>query len=389
MGNEYFTDWEFVLSLLPEGWQVKVREYKLMKFGRKFSGEQKESDLLRVLMMHLADGLSLRSTSAQAKLGGLADISDVGILARLRKSGPWFLWCIRALQEKYFSMHRPIPNLHFRPIVVDASTIKEPGATGSLWNFHYAMNLFSLSPEEVCVTSRKIGESFLNFKVSPGDLFFGDRAYAKAPGIVHVLEHGGQVLCRFSPHYLPTCSRESGTPFPLLKKLRNLKYGEIGDWNIFFRNDDRLIPARICAMKKAPLAAEKARKELLRESSKKQRNTSDKTVELSGYILILTTLRNDQYNSKFIMDIYQLRWQIELFFKRLKSILGVGHLPKYDDECAKAYLCGKIFIAMLIEIMIHAADDFFPCGNEPVSQSKCVAGNGAALSASAESNPPR
>ncbi|MDD3155712.1 MAG: transposase [Victivallaceae bacterium] len=124
----------------------------------------------------------------------------------------------------------------------------------------------------------------------------------------------------------------------------------------------------ICAMKKAPLAAEKARRELLMESSKKQRNTSEKTLELSGYILILTTLRDDQYSSKFILDIYRLRWQIELFFKRLKSILDVGHLPKYDDECAKAYLCGKIFIAMLIEIMIRSADDFFPYGNEPISE---------------------
>ena len=88
-------------------------------------------------------------------------------------------------------------------------------------------------------------------------------------------------------------------------------------------------------------------------------------MEFAEYILIFTTLPAEQYSGEFVLQTYRLRWQIEIFFKRLKSILDVGHLPKYDPECAKAYLCGKIFVALLIEAIIHSADDFFPCGNGP------------------------
>ena len=63
-----------------------------------------------------------------------------------------------------------------------------------------------------------------------------------------------------------------------------------------------------------------------------------------------------------ILDLYRLRWQIELVFKRMKSILGLGHLPKKDPLSAKAWLEGKLFTGLLIERMVHAAEAFSPWG---------------------------
>lgn len=368
MANEFFSDWDFFLSLLPEGWQEKMTELKLLKFGRKFTGKEKEAKLLRVLFIHLGEGLSLRTTAEQARLGGVADISDVGILARLRKSEAWFSWCIQKLLVQHMPDRQNIaPVTTLRLIAVDATSIKEPGATGSLWRLHYAMDLLSLSPVQILLTDIKTGEGLCHFKVSPGDLFFGDRAYAKISGIAHVIDQGGEVLCRFSPHALPVKNSDGQTPFSLLSKLRKLNYGEMGDWEVCLGEGERLIRGRVCALKKTPGAAAKAKTEILRESSKKQRKTSDRTLEFAEYILIFTTLPCEQYSCAFILQTYRLRWQIELLFKRLKSILGVGHLPKYDPECARSYLCGKILIALLFEIILHSADDFFPYGNVPTS----------------------
>jgi hypothetical protein len=56
-----------------------------------------------------------------------------------------------------------------------------------------------------------------------------------------------------------------------------------------------------------------------------------------------------------VLEYYRLRWQIELVFKRMKSILGLGHLPKKDPISSQAWLEGKLFVGLLIERMIHVS----------------------------------
>ena len=373
MDAKCLSDWNLVLSYLPENWQLKFRELGALKFGRKFSGDDKESRLLRVLFMHLADGMSLRVTAAEARLAKIVEISDVGILARLRKSTSWFEWCTQQLllANTAHPANIPIADLRFR--AVDASVVKEPGPTGSLFRLHYAMNLGSLSAEEIKLTNCKQGEGFRNFSISKNDLMFGDRAYATASGITYVADCSGYVLCRFFPRHLPLYQMDSSKRFLLMPRLRRLSYGEFGDWNVLIKNNNQLINARVCAMKKSPEATEKERREIIHDANKKRRQASDEALELAGYMLVITTLEAEKYSASFIIKCYHLRWQIELLFKRLKSILDVGCLPKYDDKSARAYLAGKIMIAVLIETIIHQADDFFPLRNSFIIAEKHLA----------------
>ena len=62
------------------------------------------------------------------------------------------------------------------------------------------------------------------------------------------------------------------------------------------------------------------------------------------------------------MDLYRARWQVELAFKRLKSLFNFGHLPKHDEESAKAWLFGKLLVGLLSETIIEAADSVSPWG---------------------------
>ena len=60
------------------------------------------------------------------------------------------------------------------------------------------------------------------------------------------------------------------------------------------------------------------------------------------------------------------RWQIELHFKRIKSLLRLGHLPKRSDESARAWIQGKLLTVLLIERLIEDARFFSPWGS-PIS----------------------
>ena len=57
-------------------------------------------------------------------------------------------------------------------------------------------------------------------------------------------------------------------------------------------------------------------------------------------------------------------------FKRFKSPAQLGHLLKSDDDSAKAWLYGKLFVALLVEKLIHHARAISPWGYDvPLSAS--------------------
>ena len=122
-------DWEVVMQMLPTHWEVKAAELRAV---RRLRGFDSVGALLRVLLIHLADGCSLRETAVRASAGGLADVSDVALLKRLRGCAAWFQWMTQemaagmALSPAIDSM---LPGRRVR--LVDGSSVCEPGATGS------------------------------------------------------------------------------------------------------------------------------------------------------------------------------------------------------------------------------------------------------------------
>jgi len=79
-------------------------------------------------------------------------------------------------------------------------------------------------------------------------------------------------------------------------------------------------------------------------------------------VIVFTTVPHKDFPAKAVLKWYRLRWQIELVFKRLKSLAGLGHLPKYDEMSVKAWLYGKLFVGLLVEKLIHYAKINSPWG---------------------------
>jgi IS4 transposase len=63
-----------------------------------------------------------------------------------------------------------------------------------------------------------------------------------------------------------------------------------------------------------------------------------------------------------VLEYYRFRWQIELLFKQLKSILAMGHLPKYDDQSSRAWLYGKLLVALLTQKLVRLGSAISPWG---------------------------
>jgi len=370
-------DWQIVLRVLPSGWPDKARELGALRRYREFPDA---ATLLRVLLIHLAEGCSLRETAVRAAEGQLVTVSDVALLKRLRVSGEWFRWMGEELMRRWMTARpvRPLLDAGLRVRIVDGSTVNEPGATGSTWRLHYAVGLPSLACEEVHVTAATVGESLCRFQVAAGDLLIADRGYATRKGVRHVHQHGGAVIVRLNLTNLPLTDGE-GNPFALLPQLRTLEAGRVGDWPVAVAEDKKglqPIAGRVCAVKKSKAAAERARARAERDSRRGGHQVQPETLEAAEYIFVFTTLAA-HVPAPAILEIYRGRWQVELSFKRLKSLLALGHLKKVDPQGAKAWLQGKLFVAILIETLIALADRFFPWGYPlaPDSPSLPLAGN--------------
>lgn len=351
-------DWAVIESLLPEGWQEKCKELKAYQLNRAFDGP---GGLLRTLLIHCAQGHSFRVTAALAEEGGMATLSDVALNKRLRLGSNWLRWLSNGVAQKWFPRKDPRDCAATLCVkVADATTVQEPGSKGTSWRIHYSLELSSLRCNEITITGKEKGESFKNFTVEQGDLWIGDRIYAKPPGIEHVISRGGDILVRTGWNSLKLCD-EQGQNFDLLRQLRRLRLHEIGDWPVFIAHEKGLIAGRICAVRKSVSAANREQKRILKENSKKGRQTKPETLEAAGYTFVFTTL-DQSIPAETVLTIYRARWQIELTFKRLKSLLGLGHLHNKNSESAKAWLYGKLLAACLIEALAVVSERFFPWG---------------------------
>ena len=89
-------DWETLISFLPDGWRQEAKKRGALKRCR----EVKDAEtLLHILMIHLAQGYSLKETAVRVRLSGLANISSVGIYKRMKASGEWLRWMAQELMK--------------------------------------------------------------------------------------------------------------------------------------------------------------------------------------------------------------------------------------------------------------------------------------------------
>jgi len=352
-------NWNVLLSFFPESWEEKAKESGALHRCRKFADPE---SLVRTLLIHLADGCSLRETAVRASEGNIASISDVALLKRLRASGEWFRWMAVELMKQWVTRQPAVIfEKDFRIRIIDATTIQEPGNTGSTWRLHYSIGLPSLQCDEVHLTSPKVGESLKRFSVHPEDLLLADRGYAHCADVGHVVRSGGNLIVRMNTSNLP-CMNMDGSSFTLLEHLRTLTGTKLGDWDVCTMDGDLLITGRICGIKKSKEAAEKARNKVIKDSKRKGREPQPETLEAAEYIFVFTTL-DRRFPATMVLEMYRGRWQVELAFKRLKSIMQLGHLKKKDIDAAMAWIHGKLFLAFLIEALMVAGESFSPWGH--------------------------
>ena len=349
-------DWPILCTFLPKGWQEMARGTGALRRARDIPDAE---SLLRILLMHVANGYSLAETAARASQLGI-ELSAVAVFKRLRASEEWLRWLAEQLRSK---QRVAFESQGRRVRVVDATTVSEPGSTGTDWRVHYVVNLANLQCDFFELTGVEGGETLRRIPIRSGDIMIGDRIYATPVGVAHVKAAQADIIVRLNRQSLPIFD-SLNHPLRVLQLFRKskMKVGQPQEWTTQVKHPDGgWVKGRLVALKRSAEATRLARRRLEINASRKQTKVSPESRGLAEYFFVWTSLANS-FSAVTVLELYRLRWQIELAFKRMKSIMGLGHLPKKDPASARAWLHGKIFASLLVERMVDAANTFSPWG---------------------------
>jgi hypothetical protein len=349
---------DLLTEFLPQDWREQARLTGALQRAR---GVRDADCLLRLILMHTATGLSLRQTVVRAREQSIADISDVALLKRLRTSEVWLRGLTSHLTEvNQMGILQTISQARCIRIV-DATTVQEQGGAGTDWRVHYTLRLPDLSCDFFELTDAKGGETYRRIPVHPRDLILADRGYSNAPGVASVVRAHGDVLVRWNSFSFPLKTLD-GKPFEALREMQSLPKRGCLEWKVSFTHEGKRYTGRLCAIRKGAVATLRAQEKIRRKAAKRSEAIGEEALALAEFIMVFTTMGSGVLNPKQVLELYRVRWQIELRCKHLKSLLNLGCLPKYDDESCRAWIQAKLLGGLLIERLMREADFFFPWG---------------------------
>ena len=360
--------WADVLARLEEHVDIdaSARQHGAIKRMRSIkTGAQ----MLRLVLAYALNGLSLRGTSAWAEATGAASLSDVALLKRLRGCGPW----LAALTSRLGTVLNPegaAGDDSRRILAVDATTICSPGGLHKPYRvLHTAYDVGAQRFRTTQATDRRVAERLDIGGVEEGEIRLGDRVYGRYADLAAVTHAGADYVVRLSASAL-RLTRANGQcrtpirnkPFRRAALCRLAERRDVQELGVSVHGDkeDPLLPARVIVLPLPPDQAETARRRMRKNARRWGYTATADALATAGCLMLITSLPAKDWPPERVLALYRRRWQAELAFKRLKSLLDLERLRAFDDNLVSAWIHAVLLIAMLIELERPATEVAVP-----------------------------
>ena len=349
--SDILDQWPEVRSRLPAGFNLEATARSCGAFTRAREVRNAET-LLRLALGYGGCGMSLRETCAWAEASGIASLSDPSLLERLGKAAPWLGDIVGAL----IAEQAKVPAgrwAGYRLRALDGTSICQPGADRTTWRLHVGYDLATGQVDHIELTDVHGAENLQRLSYAPGDIVLGDRYYAKPRDLRPVIEAGADFIVRTGWNSLRLLQPD-GEPFDLFAALA-AQVEQEGEVQV--RIDERTteppppepLILRLVIRRKDPEQAQAEQQRLLKDAKKRGKQPDPRSLEAAKYILLLTSLPADVFAAADVLALYRFRWQIELAFKRMKSLAGLAGLPAKKPELARAWIYARLIVVLMAE----------------------------------------
>ena len=313
-------------------------------------------DLLRLILAYCLGERGLRLTAAWAVSVGLVDISNVALLYRLRRCGDWLAMLVG------HALAGAAPKAaHGRMIrIIDATTVPKKGPNArkknELWRIHSAFDLPDERFGHFELTDQQEGETLDRIPVVKGEIRIADRAYLQPDRMAKVIDAGADVVIRAgwkSARWVD----ETGNVINVVAELRDAT-ADLVDRPIWIkRKGGSLLAVRLVAVRKPQQAAVEARRKARREAQRGGHTVSKQTLDAADWVILVTSLKPEDFTTADVLAFYRLRWRIELGFKRLKSLIGLKGPPGTSESSARPHILAHLLTILLLEPLVDELED--------------------------------
>lgn len=336
----------------PEKLAVSAKETGAPQRRRGFADA---TALLRALLLYCLTEMSLRTTAALAEASTLASVSSVALWKRMAKATPWLEQLAASLLLQVCKEAMPAAAKGRLIRCIDATTLTHVAlaarTAGQLWRLHciYDPQREQFSAFEL--TDEHGGETLDRIAVIPGEIRIADRAYMQPDRMARVIAAGADILIRAGWSSVRWLDAE-GRSLDLIALLRNEAGNAIDHKIKIRRNDGEPLPLRLVARRKSPEATEKARLKARQDAKRKGHDLRPETLVAAEWIILVTTLVTADFTTEDVLDLYRVRWRIEIAFKRLKSGAGLGPPPSENPAVAKSYLYCHLLVVLITDSLL-------------------------------------
>jgi DDE family transposase len=368
---ELLDGWPEVRAHLPSDFDLEQTARARGAFTRVREVKDAES-LLRLALAYGGCGMSLRETCAWAETAGVASLSDASLIERLCKAAPWLGDIVAALLNE----QAKVPGgrwAGYRLRALDTTAICEPGADRTTWRLHVGYDLATGQADQIELTDGGGAESLRRFAFRPGDIVLADRGYARSRDLRLVIEAGAHFIVRTGWNSVRLL-RPDGGAFDLFATL-DAQIEQEGEVTV--RVDEGAEVAeplllRLVVRRKSPQQAEAEQKRLRKNAKKRGTKLDPRTLEAAKYILLLSSLPATSFPTADVLALYRFRWQLELAFKRMKSLAGLDQLAAKKPDLARAWLYARLIVFLIAEQSAGQVPDSPPsatrkAGRKPIA----------------------